>query len=49
MLEVNAHVEPASSPARVTPESASAYIERRLKPRLAWCDAASKHAKSWHY
>ena len=37
-----------ASPPRVTPEAASAFIERRLRPQLAWYDGKSKHAKNWH-
>ena len=37
-----------TSPPRVTPEAASAFIERRLRPQLTWSDGKSKHAKNWH-
>ena len=39
----------AASPPRVTSEAAKAFIERRLRPQLAWYDARSKHAKDWHF
>jgi len=37
-----------ASPA-VTPQAATAYLERRVKPQQAWFDKRAGEAKTWHY
>lgn len=33
----------------VRPEAAAAYVEKRLRPQLAWYEAKAKRAKTWHF
>ncbi len=40
---------PESEPPRVSAETASAYLERRIKPQAAWFNKRAGDAKRWHY